>query len=232
MKRTKKSGFPHFLRLYNRSKSSVIITDAGHDQISYELALQFFDFETIFEWLCSYDYEDDDQCFILSELEPELPYRYQSKSQEEILKIIEKLLMTYDWLPQEVAVLTAKAIYQEQRWLMLIDLDYQLTYCQGEQCFDGYEEKAIQLGNHLKEELGDDSLIVVNDNQSAVKTMNGFSFDVWLLDKEWAKELAKKTYSVLWAERNFVRQADRLKVQEANRIFSPDALWENELKTQ
>jgi hypothetical protein len=44
--------------------------------------------------------------------------------------------------------------------------------------------------------------------------------------------LAKKTYSVLWAKRNFVRQADRLKVQEANRIFPPDALLENELKTQ
>ncbi len=63
MKRRKKPKqeyeFPDFLTLSfdPLQKDNLIITDAGRDQIPYQLALQFFPFEIIFDWWSSYDEE-------------------------------------------------------------------------------------------------------------------------------------------------------------------------------
>lgn len=98
-KKRKQSEFPHFLTLIrsnsNLDSQNVIITDAGADKITYELALKYLTVEEIHDWwesLIDFDELEDEQ---IEAWEKVLPDNFSSLKVEESLNIIQTAINNF-----------------------------------------------------------------------------------------------------------------------------------------
>jgi hypothetical protein len=208
--------FPDELILYGDEvrESDVIVTDAGFDTVTYQLALKSFSWYEITNWWEWVLGEEE-----WGELDEELPMR--TPSDNEILLLIEKLLLKFDWLPQRVDVLTARAVLNDDyQWVKLIMLKDN-TFCFNE-IFAQFEGEAISLGIKMRSELNNENLVIVNDNQDAVLRMQSPRFDDWdegYFEIEDESEIVLAYPKIYWMPRKYVGLADRLTVEQATRIF-------------
>jgi hypothetical protein len=113
--------------------TDAIITDAGFESISYKLATQFFSASDIQYWWTSV--AGLDQCEAI-ELEKQI---IQSKADD--WQIVQEFLSTFDWLPEKIDVVTARAVFTPAyQWVKVIELGDKQT---GEWMSDTYEREAI-----------------------------------------------------------------------------------------
>lgn len=159
-----------------------IITDAGWDSLSYEQALCYFSAEELERRWLEYteEMEIEDICKMLGVEIPDL-------EDDEAMDAMWSLR------PKSISVVTAKACYQEKKWIAVVALGYEWRP------FEDHERKAIQLGIQLRADLHLD-LPVVNDNRDAVILMR------------------KKYPNIQWARRNRTKQAHNLKLSQPSEI--------------
>lgn len=124
-------------------------------------------------------------------------------------------------------VVTAKAVFNsEYKWIKVITL---IDRWQVGMYIDSYEKEAIELGLQLKKELGNENLIIVNDNQHAVAEVNGMSYYQWELMEDFLNiRDEKESFEILWSPREFVREAHKLTIDKATKVFDPDEIWWDE----
>ena len=191
-----------------------IITDAGFDSLDYKLASKCFDYYEIIDWWSS--------TLDTEEFSREFPTNVDIYNPEENKKALEYLVSKYDWLSQEIRVVTAKAFYDlDYQWVEILSLSYGQYEADN---FDYYEEMAILLGRKLKEELGQENLLILNDNQNAVLSVNGIS-DYYRWDKSLPfeeDEIVNTPTDVFWIPREQATLAHNLKVERATKIIFPD----------
>ena len=78
------------------------------------------------------------------------------------------------------------------------------------------------MGLYLKQAIGNPNLSVINDNKHAVSSVNGIiSCEPWFI-KEFVEFSAENQPTVFWSPRKDVKEADRLRISEATRVFSSD----------
>ena len=72
------------------------------------------------------------------------------------------------------------------------------------------------------EELANPNLSIINDNKHAVSAINGIiSFDRYFL-KDFLEFTKENQPKVFWSPRKYVKEADRLSIHKATKIFAPD----------
>jgi hypothetical protein len=124
---------------------------------------------------------------------------------------------------ENIEIITARAVFANYFWIQIITLmPDDRDFADG--MITQHEETAIKLGLAMRDYIGDDHLIVVNDSQHAVGNFNGWGFlppDQRII-KEEKERLKQQSHTVLWAERKSVRLADQLKLHQATKIFSSD----------
>lgn len=213
-KKDKKSKFPSILTFTDCELiiDDFIVTDAGFDTISYELALLYFTIEDIINWWESIiDFDD------LTEAEWELwdnilPDNYYKKDLDYQI-ILNEIINQCEFIPKQVSVATARAVFNsEYQWVKIIDI---IDKYEIERYIDSYEAEAIKLGLKMRTELTDENLVIINDNQYAVANINSHSF--YMSDYDFKNKL-----KVVWTPRKSVKIADKLTVGKATKIFSPD----------
>lgn len=155
-------------------------------------------------------------------------YNYLEKYDQELLeekleeiKEIEEIEDTED--TETIQIITARAVYANYYWIQIITLmpdDRDFT----DDMITQYEETAIQLGLAMRDYIGDDYLIVINDSQHAVGNFHGWGClpPIKEIIKEKKEQLKQKSPIVLWAERKCVKPADRLKLHQATKVFGSD----------
>ena len=218
-----KSLFPHQLTISAcpSNRKERIITDAGFESIDCQLALQYFPLEEIFNYweyaIDLSDVESEDEVEKFEELMNSTDY--YSFNEEKQKELLNSITTQFSWLPLSLDIATARAVYEDYKWVKAIAIQeryYGLDY------IDSYETEAINLGLYLKQEIGNPNLSVINDNKHAVSSVNGIiSFEPWFL-KEFIKFVKENKPTVFWSPRKFVKQADRLSIRDATRVFSPD----------
>ena len=219
-----KSLFPHQLTISAcpSNRKERIITDAGFESIDCQLALQYFPLEEIFNyWEYAIDLSDieaEDEVEKFEELMNSTDY--YSFSQEKQQQLLNSIITQFSWLPPSLDIATARAVYgNNYRWVKAIAIHDRYD---GLFDIDSYETEAINLGLYLKQEIGNPNLSVINDNKHAVSSVNGIiSCEPWFL-KEFVKFTQENKPTVFWSPRKFVKQADRLSIRDATRIFTPD----------
>lgn len=141
--------------------------------------------------------------------------RYSSFSEITSPEFVKDLIEQFSWLPNVVDVALAKAVCGiKHKWIKVLAL---LPRIDGEYYSDSFETEAIWLGLALKKEMNESDLSVINDNQWAVSHIN----NILIRDSTSVIEKENKP-EVFWSPRDFVIQADRLKIQEATKIFAPN----------
>lgn len=218
-----KSKFPHQLTIYGcpSQKEAMIITDAGFERIDYQSALKYFSLEEMFNyWEYYLDFEDIEAQSEVEKFEKFANTDYYHFEESEQQEFLELLISQFAWLPPLLDVATARAVYSlDYRWVKIIAL---VERYDGQFYIDSYETEAIRLGLYLKKELGLPNLSVINDNKHAVANINGIiSFERSFL-KDFLEFTQENKPEVFWSPREFVRQADRLSIYEATKIFAPD----------
>lgn len=209
-KRNKKSNFPSILTFTDCELiiDDFIVTDAGFDSISYELALLYFSLEDIINWwesIIDYDELTEDEAELWDNISS---YNYYSKT----LNYLE-IINQYEFIPKQISVVTARAVFSpDYQWVKIIDIIDKEDILEQ---IDRYEEEAIKLGLKMRAELKDENLVIINDNKHAVAYINGCSF--YVPDSDFQNEL-----KVVWTPRKNVKIADKLTVEEATKIFTPD----------
>lgn len=219
-----KSKFPHQLTISAcpSNLEEQIITDAGFESVDYQLALQYFPLEEIFNyWEYAIDLSDieaDDEVEKFEELMNSTDY--YSFSEEKQQQLLNSIIAQFSWLPPSLDIATARAVYSlDYKWVKAIAI---CDRYDGQLYIDSYETEAINLGLYLKQEIGNPNLSVINDNKHAVSSVNGIiSCEPWFL-KEFVEFTKENKPTVFWSPRKFVKQADRLSIRDATRVFSPD----------
>ena len=174
MKRRKKSKFPHQLTIHGcpSKKGERIITDAGFERLNYQLVLQYFSVEDIFNhWEYYLNFEDMGTEAEIEQFEELANSNYYSFSEEKQQEFLLSLISKFSWLPTCFDVATARAVYgSDYRWIKVLALQERYD---GLDYIDCYETEAIRLGLCLKKELNNPNLSVINDNKHAVADING-----------------------------------------------------------
>ena len=212
--------FPHQLTISAcpSNRKERIITDAGFESVDYQLALQYFPLEEIFNyWEYAIDLSDieaEDEVDKFEELMNSTAY--YSFSEEKQKELLNSIITQFDWLPPALDIDTARAVYEDYKWVKAIAIQeryYGIDY------IDSYETEAINLGLYLKQEIGNPNLSVINDNKHAVSSVNGIiCFEPWFL-KEFVEFTKENKPTVFWSPRKLVKQADRLSIHDTTRVF-------------
>ncbi len=164
-------------------ESDVIVTDAGSDVVTYELAFKSFNWEEMTDWWESVLGQEE-----WEELSAKLPDNIWRLSTNDTQPLIEKLLCEFDWLPQKVNVLTARAVFNEDyKWVKLLTLNCPAFFPLFNSCFSQFEAEAIRLGVTMWLELNDENLVIVNDNQEAVLRIQYSDIDDWGKNDDWGE---------------------------------------------
>ena len=124
---------------------------------------------------------------------------------------------------EKIHMITARAVYAEHSWIQLITLmpdDRDFT----DGMITQHEETAIKLGLAMRDYIGDDHLLVINDSQHAVGNCHGWGClpPIKEIIKEEKERLRQESHTILWAERRCVKVADQLKFHQATKIFGLD----------
>ena len=221
-KRTLKFQFPDELTIYScpEGEETQIITDAGFESIDYGIALKYFTLpEIIAYWESIIDFSDIESHAEIEQFEALMSINCSSFSEIKSQEFIKDLITQFSWLPDLVDVALAKAVCGiKHKWLKVLTL---LPRIDGQYYIDSFETEAIWLGLALKKEINESDLSVINDNQNAVSDINNILSrnNTSIIEKDNKPE-------VFWSPRNFVFQADRLKIQEATKIFAPNVEFE------
>lgn len=129
-KKHKKNKYPSRLTFVGCQlvTDEIIVTDAGCDEIDYDLALSYFDFYEIFNWL--------ESCIDYTELEEEEEEKWEEISKsyyhEKLAPqmIINNILNTYQYIPQKITIAIARAVfnhdYQWGKIIGIVDKEYML----------------------------------------------------------------------------------------------------------
>ncbi len=176
-----------------------IVTDAGWDKIRFPEVCKFFTPEEIRDCYISLGAD-------VSELLSDEDVDLYLEDEEEM----EEFLNNYDWAREEVKdkqvrVVVAKAIHENNQWVRLLTIS---TPDMEESYFHNHEIEAIYLGIHLRRFLNLD-IPVVNDSQDAVRFVS------------------RQYKNVGWQPRSYVTKAHKLKISQANKIYSPTT-WDEE----
>jgi len=222
-RKNKKNKYPSRLTLIGCQfvTDEIIVTDAGCDEIDYDLVLSYFDIYEIFDLLESFiNYEE------LEEEEAEKWEQISNSYYRDKLDpqtIINDILNTYQWIPRKITIATARAVFNpDYQWVKIIatiDKEYMLDN------IDQYELEAIKLGLMMRKELGNENIVIINDNKHAVAQINGWSF--FMSDFISHKDFENES-KVVWTPRKNVRIADQLTLEEATKIFSPNDDFDDE----
>lgn len=213
-KKDKKSKFPSILTFTDCELiiDDFIVTDAGFDTISYELALLYFTIEDIINWwefIIDFDDLTEAECELWDNI---LPHNYYEKKLD-YQEMFNQIINQFEFIPKQVSVATARAVFNsEYQWVKIIDIIDKYDIIQN---IDNYEEEAIKLGLKMRTELEDENLVIINDNKHAVANINSYSF--YMSDYDFQNKL-----KVVWTPRKSVKIADKLTVGEATKIFTPD----------
>ena len=221
-KRTLQFQFPDELTIYScpSGEETQIITDAGFESIDYGIALKYFTLsEIIAYWESIIDFSDIESEAEIEQFEALISMDCSCFSEIKSQEFIEDLITQFSWLPDLVDVALAKAVCGiKYKWIKVLNL---LPKIDGQYYIDSFETEAIWLGLALKKEINESNLSVINDNQNAVSDINH------ILSQNHTSILEKnQNPEVFWSPRNFVFQADRLKIQEATKIFAPNVDFE------
>lgn len=222
-KKNRKSKYPSSLTFTGCQfvTDEIIVTDAGCDEIDYDLALSYFHIYEILDWLEYFiDYEE------LEEEEAEKWEQISNSYYRDKLDpqtIINDILNTYQWIPRKITIATARAVFNpDYQWVKIIatiDKEYMLDN------IEQYELEAIKLGLMMRKELGNENIVIINDNKHAVAQINGWSF--FMSDFISHKDFENES-KVVWTPRKNVRIADQLTLEEATKIFSPNDDFDDE----
>lgn len=173
-----------------------IVTDAGWEKMTFEEACRFFRPEEIRDWYASYWSGTD-----ISDLLVEIGVNLDSDDKE----AVDNFLENYDWTPNEVQVVVAKAIYENHSWARVLTIS---TPDMEEYCFQNHEMEAIYLGIHLRKYLNLD-IPIINDCKNAVRYLHG------------------RYPNVGWQPRNCVTKAHKLKISQATKVYNEET-WNTE----
>jgi hypothetical protein len=198
-KKPRKSLFPWEVDdkyLIIAKKGNEILTDAGWEKMTFEEACQFFAPEEIRDWYVScYSHTDISHLIVDMNLDIDL----------EDDEAVENFLSNHDWIPKEVQVVVAKAIYENHYWARVLTVS---TPDMEESYFQNYEIEAIYLGIHLRKYLNLD-IPIINDCKNAVRYLFG------------------RYPNIGWQPRNFVTKAHKLKTYQATMVYNQQS-WEAE----
>lgn len=176
-----------------------IVTDAGWEKIPFEDATKFFTLQTLNDWRESFlESVDIDDLISSQELDIDLDDN----------AAVDKFLDGYS--PSEVNVVVAKAVYDTYAWvrvLLISNPDDEEYY------FHNHEMEAIRLGVHLRKYLNDNSILIINDCQDAVRYLHG------------------RYPNIGWQPRNCVSIAHQLKIAQATKVYNEQA-WDDEWSEQ
>lgn len=73
----------------------------------------------------------------------------------------------------------------------------------------------------MRKESGNENIVIINDNKQAVADINGWSF--FMSSKDFENES-----KVVWTPKKNVKIADKLTVEKATKVFSPDEDFDDE----